>query len=237
MILLAACSCGNVTVSPDAAKPDTGPVVDAGKCGANAFFTGEHVDWDESDAAFCGVFNSTWKVRGSSDATMSDTTSPNGRFELCIPAQTADVILDVTPDTAASQCPNVAGNYPLRGIAIANAKVQAELPAGRFFSARSYTLARGNSFYTQIGASYDPAKGALFIHTVGAPKPIAITTPHDTAEAYDGTLWAAGATGVNVYFPNVAAGTTTIQAATNTVGPTTVPIEANTITYVTLIMP
>src|SRR5262245_9980480 len=74
---------------PDA-PPDTSEM-----CGATAvYFTGEYVDWDSSAIGFLGIFDATLTVRG--DATRTDRTSPNGRWELCL-ANDPMVLVDVVP--------------------------------------------------------------------------------------------------------------------------------------------
>ena len=78
-------ACGDSGVKPKDASPDTPVDMAPGMCGADVFFTGEIVDWDSTDAKFCGVFGAKWTVRG--DVTRTSTTAPNGRFQLCLPPQ------------------------------------------------------------------------------------------------------------------------------------------------------
>ena len=239
-VLLVACGCGEVKDKPDApvgdGKTTDGKAIDAGMCSGGISFTGEDVDWDSTDTAFCGVFNATLKVRGSSDPAQSDTTSPNGRWVMCLPLQTP-VTIDLTPPTGNNPCATSPGSYGLKGIAVADAQVQAMLTGTDVFRIREFSTNRATGFYAQIGRAYDPTKGALMVHVVGAQHPVAITAVHDQVEKSDGTTWQAGDTGVDVYFPNIPVGTTTIQAATGTTGAISVPIEANTITYATIVTP
>jgi len=239
-LLLAACGCSDGKGKPDAPVGDgrlpDGKAVDAGKCAGGIFFTGEALDWDSTDAGFCGVFNATLKVRNSSDPAQTDTTSPNGRWEMCIPLQTP-VSIDLTPPTGNNPCATNPGSYGLKGIVVADAQVQAMLTGTDVFRVREISTSRATGFYAQIGSPYDASKGGLMVHVVGSQHPVAITAAHDQVEKSDGTTWQPGDTGVDVYFPNVAVGTTAIQAATGTTGAISVPIEANTITYATIVTP
>lgn len=239
-VLLAACGCGEVKDKPDAALADgkqpDGKPADAGKCAGAIFFTGEAIDWDSTDANFCGVFNATLKVRNSSDPAQMDTTSPNGRFEMCIPLQTP-VSIDVTPPTGNNPCATNPGSYALKGIAVANAQVEAKLTGTDVFRIRAFSTNRQTAFYAQIGALYDSTRGALMVHVAGTQVPIAISVMHDQVERYDGTTWSAGNTGTDVYFPNIPVGTASIQVPSGTDGAISVPIEANTITYATVVTP
>jgi hypothetical protein len=218
-ITLAACSSG-----PNKPK-------DAAIDGAELFFTGEVVDWDSTDTMFCGVFMAGMEVDG--DATRHDSTNPNGRFQLNL-APAATTRVDITPPTAASEC--VTGNptyAPIPGIVIAD---QAVIAASGFYSVRAMTSPRLTTFFTQVGTPFDSSKAQVFVHVDGTARPVSIDAAHDATQAWDGTTWAAGDTGVNVFFPNVAvgAGTTTISM-TGATGAGPAPIIAGTITYVTLI--
>src|ERR1041384_860740 len=80
-------ACGGGGTQPADATPDTPP----GTC-TDTSFAGEVIDWDATNAVFCGVFNAKLTVRGQ--ATRTDQTNPNGRFGLCIPHQ-AETLVDV----------------------------------------------------------------------------------------------------------------------------------------------
>ena len=120
LVILAACGCSDGKTKPDAAVDAAldARAIDAGHCGSDVPFTGEDLDWDSTDAAFCGVFNAAFKVRGSTLAIEADTTSPNGRFVMCIPSQ-ATTTLDISPPTGPNPCATNPGsgkasNHPVQ---------------------------------------------------------------------------------------------------------------------------
>ncbi len=239
LAILALSACSDPTAKPDAAidapKVIDAKAADAGMCGSDTLFTGEHLDWDSTDATFCGVFNAVWKVRGSTDPKQTHTTPPNGRLVMCVPSVPSTAI-DVTVPAGNSPCLGMTSGYTINGIAHVEPAVLATLPATEVFRARSFTTARQATFYSLIGATYDPAKGGLLVHVAGTPKATSIDVAHATTMAYDGTTWAVGATGADVYFPNVAIGTAVITVVGVT-GVQMVPIAANTITYATFYSP
>jgi len=206
---------------PDAA-------IDAFVCPANRFFTGEYVDWDSNNAAgFCGIYMATFAVHG--DASNSKPTNPNGRFQICldnaIPSQ-----IDITPPTAASQCTVPSSTYTLPGLAIADPEV---IATGQLVSMRNFTVAREPT----VGFTPNAAKAHVFVHVDGTAAAVSIAASSDSPQAFDGTTWAAGATGQDVMFPNVdpTGGTTTVSMTGATAGAGSVPVVAGTITYVTLV--
>jgi hypothetical protein len=220
---LALGACGNGDNQPDA-PPDTPP----GPCGAEMFFTGELVDWDSTDANFCGVFNSRLTRRGAQSP--SDMTAPNGRFELCVPRE-AQLLVDVMHSTTASGCVGVTGSYPVRAVLVAQ---QAVVDRGAAFSARAMTELRQTGMFTQVGEAYNAARAQLVVHVVGTPRAVSISSTHATAQRYDGAAWAAGDTGREVFFPNVDPGPTQITVAGGAVGTGMVTLEADAFTYVTV---
>lgn len=237
----ACAACGSPKETPDArhdAAPDTVDAMppDAGPCGADLHFTGEYVDFDSVDnGAFCGIFGATFQVHG--DATRHDQSNPNGRFELCL-AQAPQTRVDITPPTAASECEAPPNNtYAVPGIIIAD---KAVIDSGAVISARAFTAAEQMMFASQSLFTYDSTKGQVFVHVDGTPAAVSITGTSDPPIAWNGTTWAAGNTGVNVFFPNVvsASGTTTISiaGASTALGAGSYPIEPGTITYATLVV-
>src|SRR5262245_6875567 len=96
--LVAACGDDSPAV-PDApvdgASSDA--TVDAGRCGADLFLTGEFVDFDWTPAQAIGIADAVWTVAG--DPSRTTTTVPNGRVELCIPRGARTRIDVTTPDT------------------------------------------------------------------------------------------------------------------------------------------
>jgi hypothetical protein len=212
--------------------PSDGPFtidIDNASCGDRINFTGEFVDWD-NDTRFCGINEAIFQVQGDGP---QDNTAPNGRFEsICIANQPV-VLLDVTPPTGNSVCTDPPSPYPLSGIAVANRDV---IRAGGFFSARSFTTARRDSFFAQAGFSFAPALAQVFVHVHGTPRAVSIGAAHAPAQAIAATTWAPGDTGRDVFFPNVdpAAGSTTLSVAGGAIGTGTIPLAAGKFTYVSV---
>ncbi len=228
---LGACG-GGGNGTPHDAAPDTPP----GPCGADASFSGELIDWDSTQANFCGVAGAIWTVRG--DTSRTETTPPNGRLAMCLAHQT-QTILDVTPPTAGSQCPGLFGTpmntYPLPAVAIVPSAV---LVPGASFSVRAMVQSRQASMETQIGAPLDPSDGQLYVHVVGTPHAVSISAGHAAAQRFDGTSWAAGNTGSDVFFPNVdlSGGVVGVTIAASAVGIGNYMLEPGKLTYLTLIV-
>lgn len=226
---LAACGGGNDT--PHDAAPDVPP----GMCGAEATLSGEMIDWDSTETSFCGVAGAVWTVRG--DASRTRTTPPNGRLAMCLAHQT-QTLLDVTPPSGGSQCPGLFGTpmntYPLAGVAILP---DAVLAAGASFSVRAMVQSRMTSMATQIGASFDPGAGQLYVHVDGAARQVSISAAHAATQRFDGTSWAAGDTGSDVFFPNVAlaGGAVAVSVAGGAVGTGSFTLEAGKMTYLTVV--
>ncbi len=188
-------------------------------------FAGELVDWDSSDAQFCGILGADVQVRG--DPATAKTTPPNGRIELCLaPAPTT--LIDVTPPTAASQCTTPASTYDIPGVIVVD---QAVVATGALASARLFTVARAPAF------GYDATKAQVFVHVDGTPSPVSISGAHDPAQALGSAGWAAGTTGVDVFFPNVdpTPGSTSVDVTGGAIGTGSDPIAAGTFTYITVV--
>ncbi len=199
--------------------------IDNGSCGDQLRFTGEYVDWD-NDTAFCGIDDALFEVAGGEGAM--DNTSPNGRFEMCISDSAAVTLVDITPPVDPSQCTTPASTYALGGIAVANI---AMLRAGGFWSARNFTADR----VATIGFTPDAGKGHVFVHIDTGSRTVAIDAAHDTTQAVVANDWAAGDTGHDVFFPNVAPGQTTVSATGGSViGAGQIGVTAGKITYVSL---
>jgi len=190
---------------------------------------GEIVDWDETDALFCGVKGANLTVR--SDTTLTETTAPNGRIDLMVPGD-ASVEIDVVPPTAPSECVTGIGLYTLPGIIMTGSAV---INSGQTVSYRMIGMDRIQPFFTGLGVTYDASKAIVFVHVAGTQKAATSSAAHDTALAWSGTAWAAGSTGVDVVFPNTAVGTTMVDAGTGAIGAGSIPAVAGTITFVTLV--
>ncbi|HEX3761112.1 MAG TPA: hypothetical protein VHW23_20595 [Kofleriaceae bacterium] len=227
---LGACGGGNGT--PHDAAPDMAPSV----CGADASFAGEMIDWDSTEANFCGVAGAVWTVRG--DTARTETTPPNGRLAMCLAHQT-QTILDITPPAGGSQCPALfntpMNTYPMAAVAIVPGAV---LVPGASFSVRAMVQSRLTSMETQIGAPLDPSKGQLYIHVVGTPHAITISAAHGAAQRFDGSQWAAGDTGSDVLFPNVdlSGGVVGVTIAGNVVGNGNFTLEPGKLTYLMMVV-
>ena len=219
-------ACGDDGGSPGDAAIDAAHSITA--------YTGEVVDWDESDTAFCGVFGA--KLTVHTDATRTATTNPNGRFNLMINAG-ASTQIDVVPPIAVSQCAIGIGPYQLPGIMIIG---DAVLATGKPSSYRMIGSERISPFFAGLGSTaYDTSKAIVFVHIEGTPAVAVLTGTHDTPVAWSGAAWAKSNLGVDVVFPNVVPGPVgvSLQDLPNGIGATMVPAVAGTITYVTLVDP
>lgn len=230
-LALALGACGDDGATHKDASPDVPIDMPSGMCGSGTFFTGELIDWDWTLTKACGVFNSTLTVRGQT--APGDTTSPNGRFELCVPHQ-AQTLVDVVHSTSASPCAGVTGSYPVPAILVAD---QAVIDANGLFSARAMTQARQDAMFTQIGPPYNANRAQLVVHVDGTPRQVSIpaSVTHDATQRFDGTAWSAGDTGSDVFFPNVAPGSVQVTVMGGAIGATTVTLESGKFTYLTVI--
>ena len=208
VIFITACSDGSKKT------PDAAPVL----------FTGEYVDWNSTDANFCGIFNATFTSREQTAVT--DKSNPNGRFMLNLSLGTKVGLVDITPATTGSECLAGMPTYSLPGIAVADPAV---IATGQIISTRNFTAMAA----TTLGITPDAAKGHVFVHVDGTQSAVSGPAAGMTL-SWNGSAWAAGSTGVNVFFANVAAGMTDVTMAGAT-GNGTVPVEAGKITYVTLV--
>jgi hypothetical protein len=227
--LLVFVACG----PPAETKTDAPATGGDGMCGTEDFFTGEIVDWDSTDANFCGVFQATFTV--ANNTTITNLTNPNGRFQLCIP-QAGQTVVNITPPTAASQCNPSVGLYEIPGMAIAT---HAVIATGQEISTRAIGMNRVTPFFSEFGITPDPAKAIVFVHVDGTAGSVVVGAAHDQPLEFDGSAWGSGDSGVNVVFPNVVVGSpaTTSVAFTDGsgIGGGTFPVAANTFTYVTLV--
>jgi hypothetical protein len=187
--------------------------------------TGEVIDWDSSSATFCGVFGAKVTARGA--PTVTDTTNPNGRFELCV-ARQAQTVLDVVFSANPSECATPSEIYPGPAVFVAD---QAVVDASTLLTARAMMTMRQAAMFTQAGTTYSAAQAQLIVHVIGAASPVTISTAHATAQAYDGTTWAAGSAGSDVFFPNAAPGATQVSVASKVFN---VTLEPGVFTYLTV---
>jgi hypothetical protein len=226
-------ACGGGGDKPVDAAPDTPVDMAPGTCGAGqVLFTGELVDWNNAGAVFCGVNKATLTVRGQ--AAQTDQTNPNGRFELCIASQ-ALTLVDVAQAAGPSQCTAIASPYPVSLVLVAEAAVIAGAP---LFSARVMTQDTMDKMFGTIGQPYSASQGQLVVHVVGTPRAVTISTAsHAATQRFDGTAWAAGNVGSDVFFPNVdvAGGAIQVDVAGGATGTTSVTLEAGKLTYLDVI--
>lgn len=211
----------------DGASKDASVDIDNGSCGAQLRFTGEYVDWD-THTAFCGIKGATLDVA-------SAPTAPNGRFDLCLPAANASTTLVITQPAMSSECSHPTSTYTMPTVIYAS---KAVIKGGGFYSARSITMARLPAFFTQIAETYDPAKAIVVVHVNGAtPRAISLVGDHGAPQVIAGASWAAGDTGSDVVFPNVAAttGKVKLSFAGGGIGEGDIPVTAGTITNVAVI--
>ncbi len=178
--------------------------------------TGEYVDWDSTEGNFKGVMGAKFTL--VSDPSKSASTAPNGRFVMpCIAP--ADGVIDVAP---------MAGSNYVPGTVIVN---KAVIQTGAMLSYRSFTTTRGADF------GFDASKAGVFVHVEGTPRAVTVAGA-GSPFAFNGSTWAAGNTGEDVYFPGVVPGITGMAMVTmtgTTVGAGNVEVAAGKITYVTLV--
>lgn len=235
-MLGALAACGGGGGKPSDAGADT-PIDTPVTCGGVTAFTGDIVDWDSTEASFCGVFGAKWTVRA--DPACTATTAPNGRFQLQIPHQ-AQTSVDITPPAAASPCPGLSGTpmntYQLPGVAIAS---DAVISAGAPFSfrARAMVQARVATLFAQIGQPLATDHGQLVVHVIGTARPVALSAAHAATQRFDGTGWAAGDTGSDVFFPNVdlGGGAVTVSMTGASIGTGSYALDPGKLTYLSVI--
>lgn len=230
-IALAACGDDAKTGPVDMGLP---PVdFDNGSCGTQLRFTGSIVDWDASEANFCGVNEAT--VMDGPDGGQ-DSTAPNGRYDLCIDHAPATTALTVTGSATNSQCTTPPSTYTVPAILVAS---KAIIEGGKAHSGRMFTEARKAAFFTEMGIAYDPTKAHVLVYQSGTPRAASLTAASAPAWANDGTTWAAGATGSYVFFGNVdpTGGSTDVAVAGGAVGTGAIPLAANQLTLVSLFAP
>lgn len=226
VVMLAAC--GDDAGSADASFTID---IDNASCGDQLHFTGEYVDWD-TDVSFCGIGDATVEVEGDG---ATDTTAPNGRFDLCIPRTSPTTKLIVTQPPNMSMCSNPPSMYGIQAILFAKHDV---ILAGGFFSARAFTTARQDTLFQSVGVPFDATKAQVFVHVNGTPHAVSLAANHATAQAIMTTTWGAGNVGKNVFFPNVdvGGGTTVLTVEGGAIGTGTIPLIAGTITNVSVLV-
>ncbi len=229
IVLLVTAACGGCGDDGGGAV-DATPVIDIdnGQCGTQLRFTGELVDFDSSEASFCGVNGAKFEA-----GAMTSNTAPNGRFDLCVD-KTSVTNVTVTPATTMSGCSSMPGTYNLPIIAVAS---PATIQAGAFFSGRAFTMQRESTLFTAVGAAFDASKAQVIVHVDGAQRGVALLASHATTQAFNGTTWAAGETGKDVFFPNVdvASGSTMLTVVGGAIGTGSIPLQAGKLTLVAVL--
>ena len=236
VLLVTVAACGDDGSSAGDGGPDDIMIVvdiDNGSCGDTVRITGEYINWEQA-SGFCGINEAVFEVEGGGQM---DSTAPNGRFDLCTPDQAATRLV-ITQPTANSQCTQVPAGYTLPTILYARKDV---IQSGAFYSARSWTTAQQDVIFTAVGQPFDAAKAQLHVHVDGTPRAVSIAAAHGPTQAIaSGTeVWSAGATGTDVFFPNVdvGSGQTLLTVAGSSVGAGNVPLIAGTRTNVTVLAP
>ena len=197
-------ACGDDGMATVDAPPDP--------CMPEMQFTGDVVDWDSSETAFMGVAASNFVLR--SDPTKNTLSAPNGRFILCIPPE--DGFVDITPD-------------PGRGYIGGQVVVKrATIQAGARQSYRSFTMTRSADF------GFSATKAHVYVHVdTPAGKKVATTAAASVKKHWDGTTWADGDAGTDVYLGNIdATGMTNLSVGGSSVG--MIPLVAGQFTYITV---
>jgi len=224
LLALPLAACGEPGASPDAGASDAridavGDPADAGPCATGRSVTGALVDLDSTEGQFLGVAGARFTLQGSPDVT--DTTAPNGRFELCAPADDA-YVFDL--DAPAGYLDGYAyiDDYARMG----------------FFplELRAFTAARAETFYAEHGLVFDATRAHVLVFQNGDRLELTLDRTHGTVLASDepgggGALtWSAGTAGRYMLFPNVDASAATAQLDGG-IGPAdVVPIAAGKLT-------
>jgi len=232
VVLGAACGDGaRATSDASSARDDAPTDVEPDADLVNFDVTGSYIDWDASDAAPCPVVGSTWTV--TYDHSRVATTDGAGNFTISLTSYYVE--LDIAPPTAPSNCAKPAGVYALAGHAIIPPALHFD--SGHFV-ARAMSSSRLTSMFDAIGQPFDASAGQLVVHVDGPPRAVSIDSPHAAVQAFDGTTWAAGATGSDVLFPNIDLATTprtTVAVVGGAIGTGSVALLANHIVYITVI--
>jgi hypothetical protein len=210
VLVLAACSaCGDDTgMTADAAPPDP--------CAPQMTFTGELLDWDSGGSVgFMGVFAANVTLR--SDPSFTDSTAPNGRFEMCIPA--GNGFADVTPMNGSTYPP---------GLIVINQMVLSALPVQSY---RLFTETRAADF------GFSASLAHVFVHVIGGSRTVTTAAAPGVMQVFGDMAWAAGNTGTDIYLGNIPVSAQTMLTVTggSAIGPTTIPLSAGAFTFVTLL--
>jgi hypothetical protein len=215
-LLISACDTSTGS-SDDAMEP---VVVDNGNCGDMIRFTGEYVDWDHTASKTCGIFGARVQPL---DGGGVDNTAPNGRFDLCVPNKPITLV-ELDRPSQASQCSTPPGSYTMPGLAVASKDV---FLAGGLWSGRAFVMGR---------QTVNTAKAQVFVHVHGKAREVAIGAVYAQAQARTDSGWQPGNMGQDVFFQDVEIGTgeTTITVM-NAVVPEKIPLEAGTMTNVTIV--
>jgi hypothetical protein len=209
LVVLAACAaCG------DDGGNDAGVDGPPDPCAPMMTFTGEYIAWD-SGTSFMGIPQATFALR--SDPATKSTTAPNGRFEMCIPP--ADGFVDITPMAASDIVP---------GTVVVQKDVLKLLPIQSY---RSFTEARAAEY------GFSASDAHVFVHVAGGSRTVATAAAAGVKKTFDGTTWADGNTGSDIYLGNipVQATTTLTISGGSVLGGGSIPLTAGAFTYVTVI--
>ncbi|MBA3452708.1 MAG: hypothetical protein H0T42_06435 [Deltaproteobacteria bacterium] len=223
VLVLAVAACGdNLHPTIDARPIDSAPAdapVD-GPCAVGRHVTGELLDLDSTSAALAGINNAVFTQRGG---TATDTTSPNGRFEMCA-SSTTSYLFDV--DAPATHVDAIA--YFEVGA------LSSLYPIGF----RTWTPARGATFFTSRGLTYDATKAHVLVYMAGDRTQLTLSGgSHGAVQAANdegspGTFtWQAGAGGRYILFPNVDPTAGMVTLIGDYMGDHVVPVEAGKITF------
>jgi len=195
-------------------------VVDNGHCGDLVRFTGEYVDWDHTGTKSCPISGARFE---SIDGGGVSNTGSNGRFDLCVRDQPISLVEIAQPSTP-STCSTPSGSYKLPGIAVASKDV---FLAGGAWSARAFVMDR---------QAVNTAKAQVFVHVHGKARAVSIGAAYGQAHARSDSGWQPGTTGQDVFFQDVEIATSeTTISAMDSVVPAKIPLEAGTMTNVTIV--
>jgi hypothetical protein len=205
---------------------------DAAPCPADRLYQGQYLDWESTTSGSCGIAGAAFTVAGDSSLTWS--TPASGQVRLCLPSATVRTQIDITPPSAASACASSPGSYvtTIPGLTMADPAV---IATGDNVSYRDFSTTIGPTL------NLDLTDGYLFVDIIGSAGAITLSEqPVSGAQVqyYDGTQWSTTmpATIVSVFYPNLdpTPGSVTVTM-TGATGNGSVPLQASTISYITLV--
>lgn len=166
------------------------------ECPASRIVTGEYLDVEATDEAYTAIYNASWQLVPNG---ATDTTSPNGRVELCAPNDEASVRVAVV------------GPSPYLPADVYLERWQDEAAIAPF-SVRGLSAAQASALLQAHAKTPDADTGSVFVLQTGTPQALQIDDANAVALSHDGEAWSPGSSGAAVLFLRVAPGARHISA-------------------------